>query len=417
MNKNFLKMLLLIFLISVLPRIVFVGAVSFINGGDISTLIGKDAISYYRTALWLMGEPGYFMDVFSSSVCMLLNAPLYPLVLSIFFKIFRPDYVVAVYLNIAFFGLSACILYIIGNFLFGNRAGFCAAAIFSFYPPLFICSIRPLTESLFLFFFIFAFYNFIIFLKTDKSRFLAFTAFFLGFSALTREVVVFFPITIAIFLGLKYRRYWKQAAKNISLLAIIYTVTLLPFLLYNYQLSSGRSFAISAKMAIYTNFLGGKTGVVKSERKVVVSNDKKISLQKRSSLFLNIADYFYARKRFFMGTGTMGIMKALGYKIPELEGTAERPKLFLASLRKFGWGWVAFQYCALFFVGCVYIFSLFTLFRLIVKRRFKEVVLFLLILLYFLAAHLYDYNSRYFIPMIPFLAILSVYPLRRYAAR
>lgn len=414
MKEKLPKMLLLILLISAIPRIVFIYSVLMVDDGNVFTLVKDDEFRYCQTAAWMAGKlsdlkfksmPRIKFERFG----MLWDVPLYPMFLSIFFRIFQPNYLLAIFLSIILFGLASCLLYLIGVLLLGNRAGLYATIIFSFFPTLFVYSLHPKTEPLFLVFFLSAFYSFILFLRSDRNRYLILTAFFLGLSTLTKEVMVFFIILIAIFIVLKYTIHWKQAIKTVSLLMIIYMAVLSPLIMYNYRKSG--HFAISGKVLAYTNFLKEKIGILKTEKYIVASNKKETSSEKIGNLFLNILDYFYKRRHFFGSTGTTVLLETLGYDVSELSAISESksPKLFLATLKKFGWGWIIFQYCTLFFVGYVYISSFFALLFLIMRRKLKEVISFLLILLYFLAAYFYHDNVRYFIPVIPFLSILSAY--------
>lgn len=351
-NKR-LKILLLIFLISIIPRILFMASVLKINDGNVSILVHQDdGIRYYTRAAWLAGK----LSISRIRHNMLWDVPLYPIFLSIFFKLWQPNYLLAIFLNIILFGLSSCLLYIIGVLLLGDRAGIYAAIIFSLYPILLICSLQTMTEPLFLVLFLSAFYSFISFLRSDRNKYLMLTAFFLGLLTLTKEVMLFFTILIVAFTVLIYTKHWKQAVKTISLLIVVYMAVLSPVIIYNYRTS--KHFAISQKMLVCTNSWKRKLRFfVFKKKSIATSNSKGTSLQKKGNLFLNVWDYFYKRKRFFGAAGTKTLMRTLGYNVSELEAVSESPKLFLTALKKKGWGWVIFQYYALFFVGYVYISS------------------------------------------------------------
>lgn len=330
-NKR-LKMLLLIFLISIIPRILFIGSVLKVEDGNVVRLVNmNDGARYCIRAAGLARK----LPISRLRHNLLCDVPLYPMFLSIFFKMFSPNYLLAIFLNIILFGLSSCLLYMIGVLLLGNKAGLYATIIYSFFPTLFIYSICPVTEPLFLVLFLSAFYSFILFLRSDRNKYLILTASLLGLSTLTKEVMFFFTIPIVAFIVPIYTKHWKQAVKTISLLIVIYMAVLSPPMMYNYHTLG--HFVISGKIVNYTNsktFNKLKSGIFN----LVTFNKREASLQKKNSLFLNIRNYFYDRKHFFGSTGTTVLMRALGYNVSELRATSYSPKLFLATLKKNGMG-------------------------------------------------------------------------------
>ena len=402
---KFLKVLFLLFLISIIPRIFVVSIIASSNDRGLSSLMAEDAMRYYETALHLINAPVNFKNNLGFNI--LYDAPLYPLFLSIFFKIFGASYQLAIFLNIFLFSISVCLIYIIGKLLFPEKYAFCAAIIFSFYPSLLMYSIYPMSEPLFLVLFLSAFINLILFLKTQKISYLIFTAFLLVLATLTKEVALFIPVIIAIFIIMKNIKKWRTTVKAASLLIAIYIATLSPFLIYNHR--SCGYYTLSGKILDYKSALDKKIRVFTAQKRITAINKRDVLPQNITNLFSNSRLYFQQYGNFFAGAGIIGMLRALGYNVSEVEAATKSPRLFINALKKFGWGWAALQYYAWIFMVCVYICSFSALFFLIAKGKITEAAFFLIIFCYFLFVYFYSYSTRYSIPLIPFLSILCSY--------
>ncbi len=393
-----LKALLVIFLISFIPRLILLSAAMKNNHGDLSALVlDNDGNRFYQTAL-LAGDPDYNETWLARNrfqrFSILWDVPLYPLFLTAFFKLFQPSYLLAIFLNLILFSLSASIFYVIGVNLFGGRGSLYATLIYAFFPTLLINSLNPMAEPMFLVFFLLALLCFILFLKNEEKRHLIFTAILLGLSAMTKEVALFFIAVPAAVIILKYIKKWRMAVKAVFILLVAYYAVLLPLAVYNYNIS--RHFVVSGKMV--------KMAVYQKSLRVLELRSKKSA---DPSFFL--WDYFYKRKHFFFSTGTTDLMQMTGRKSSALCDATEDPGSFLAALKEAGPGWVSYQFGSLFFVACVYLFSLLGLCALFIRRKFKEALGVLLAVSYFPAVYFHHDYSRYFIPAIPFLSLLAAY--------
>ncbi len=391
--------LLLIFLIAFLPRAAFAGFILKSNEGDASMFMQDDSSRYYKIALNLLREDFDFKQ--NSRLArfgILWDVPLYPVFLLTFFKVSGPSYLLAVFLNIILFSLSVCVLYILGVFLFGNKTALCAAVVYSFYPSLVMYSLYPMTEPLLLLLFLSAFCGFTVFLKSRKIRYLVLAAVFFGLSTLTKETVAFIPLIPAFFVLLKYGIGRKQAVIPVFLLLAVYTAVLSPVLIFNYR-NSG-FFTLSAKTVAEARYLRYRLSNFKKQQDAVIFDDKIGSA---------IYGFFYKRRQLFAGTGTIGMLRALKYDVSGLESATEQPGLFFRELKKLGRGWAIYQFFAWIFTGVVYAASFWALILLVRRKRIKEVICFFAILFYFLAAYFFQYSTRYFIPVVPFLSLLCAY--------
>jgi len=390
------KILLLVFLISIIPRFIFTGIILKVNKGNVSVLVRDDAIRYRARALALLNKDFIIDD--KSSHTLNWDVPLFPLFTSASFKIFSSGVTTAVFLNILLFGLSSCVLYAIGAELFGRFRGICPALIYSFYPTLMMCSIYPIPEPLFMLFLLLGSYNFVLFLEREYRHNLFFCALFLGLSTLTKEIGAFLPLLAILIIAIRFIGNWLKIIKYALFLGIVYLLVLLPVVMYNYN-KLGK-IELSDKVMY-------QLSVVKTAIDGAVA-DKDIGHNFNTA----VKDYFYDRRRFFAGTGTFALMRALGNNVDNLVILQRRsPVKYLCSLRNFGMGWIIFQLCALFFIGCMYLFSFLAWLFLIAKRKYKEVAYSFLILLYFLLGYSQFFNSTYFIPLVPLFAVLCTYAL------
>lgn len=427
------RRLLLVFLIFVIPHTLFAGVILF-NNSDASVLMQEDARRYYERSVNLIGENFDFKKGFRRDT--IWDVPLYPLFLAFCFKIAGPSYLLAVFLNIFLFGLSSSVLYIMGTLLFGNRTALFGSIIFSFYPSLLMYSLYPIAEGLFLFLLLSTFCNFNLFLKSNKIIYLIISAILAGLSTLTKEIALFIPVIMAIFLIPGYANRRTTPLKTIFLLTVIYTTVLLSQPVYNY-FKFGH-FTISAKTSLYRSVLNRRLEAgfsrhclrVAGSRFAGHGNDKGFQCHperaervegsktraRNGTLahtgMTKVWKYFDKRKHFFWGTGTIGMLRAFGYDVSELQLAGER-KSFIAALKKLGTQWVFFQYLAWCFTGFVYASSFVSLFYLLIRKQFIRVAFLLSSIVYFLIISelLFANNhTRYFIPLIPLLSLLAAYP-------
>jgi 4-amino-4-deoxy-L-arabinose transferase-like glycosyltransferase len=314
----------------------------------------------------------------------------------------------AVFVNIFLFCLSACLFYKIGTDIFGEEAGFPAAVIFSLYPSLVPNLTLPQPESLFLFLFLSGIYFFVSFLKNGNLRNLIFATAFVALATLTKEAAIFLPLVMAVLILARFIKNLKQATKPLCFLIIVYLAAVSPWFVRNYY-ALGR-FTLSSKTSGYARFIK-KQIVAPTEQNKAPALKQPIDKNRTSNYFSPILDYFKKRKHFFGGTGTLSIMRASGYNVTEIEPAMKNPSPveFLIALKKAGRRWFVFNALTLIFIGFVYCTSFVALLLLFIRKQYMELFSFISIIVYFLVVYYFHYNSRYFIPIVPFLALLSGY--------
>ena len=358
--------------------------------------VRDDAIRYRARALALLNKDLAIDD--KSRSILTWDVPLFPLFMSISFKIFSSGITTAIFSNIFLFGLSSCVLCMIGAELFGRCWGIFPALIYSFYPTLIMGSIYPFPEPLFMVFLLSGVYNFILFLKNENKHNLYLFALFLGLSTLTKEIGTFLPVVAVLIIAVRFTGNRRKIIKYALSLGIVYLLVLLPVFIYNHN-KIGRA-VLSDKTSCQLNIFKMATN-----RAIMDKN-------RASNSKMTVRGYFYMRRHFFAGTGTFALMRALGNNVEDLAALERRnPAAYLGSLRNFGTGWVIFQLSAWFFIGCLYLFGFLAWLFLLARKNYKEAAYALLILFYFLLGYSWVYSSTYFIPLVPFFAVLCTYAL------
>ena len=122
-----------------------------------------------------------------------------------------------------------------------------AKSVFSaqkLYWPFLIAAIEPyamyhsnwmLTDTLFSFFVALFSFFFILFLVNDKKLNLILSMIFLGLATLTRPVSQYLLVMLILFLFIKYWKNWREIAKNILIMGIVFLVVVGPWVYRNYR--------------------------------------------------------------------------------------------------------------------------------------------------------------------------------------
>ena len=166
----------------------------------------------YRTFSTLAGSP-------PKPDC--IRTPVYPLFLSGIYSIFghRPE--IAVFLQILLSGLTLVLLYGIVTMLFAHPgAALAASLLYALEPASAILPNYILTETLFTFLVLLAFYFLIRWIKENKSGDAAISLVAMSLAALTRPIFTFYPPIVFIFLFLVFLGRGSKGRKNMRLVGI-----------------------------------------------------------------------------------------------------------------------------------------------------------------------------------------------------
>ena len=155
--------------------------------------------------------------------------PFYPLFIAWIYRLFGIGNLKAVYLFQVLLGALVCsLVYAMTKPLFGKRAAFLAAVLTAVNPSLASSSSRLLTESLFTFCLVAAFF----FLQRKTKAALIFAGIFLSLTVLTKGVALFLPFTVAgIFIA---RNRWEGVSQGAILIGVCF-LTIVPLVIRNYR--------------------------------------------------------------------------------------------------------------------------------------------------------------------------------------
>lgn len=129
--------------------------------------------------------------------------------------------------------LTALLVYQIGKKVFNQRIARIGVIMFLFFPPLVGYNLILLSETVFIFFFVFAAYFFTGFLSSQRIKLLIFTGIIMGLAALTRDVTSYFVVLILIFLWFYLKMYWKKRLVYLIAFFLAFWMVIMPWAIRN----------------------------------------------------------------------------------------------------------------------------------------------------------------------------------------
>ncbi|TKJ38590.1 hypothetical protein CEE37_12570 [candidate division LCP-89 bacterium B3_LCP] len=255
-----LYFLLLVLAIQFILGLIYITAASYIPDGDYDWYHRQASnISKGLGVITILGEPTAFWGVG------------YPLLLSIFYKIFGADPFVAKVLNLFLFGGITLFSFLVAEKLFGGHLARRATLIMAFLPSAIFYAITPTSEAPLTLCTII-----ILYLTLRKSSIInsLLIGILLGYANLVRAVLIFFPVIIGIFVYLRDGKL-KPALLHILLIFTVAEVVMLPWQVRNYKVFD--SFVLSSTNSGYNVYMGnnpGATGGVNPPGRYISSEDR-----------------------------------------------------------------------------------------------------------------------------------------------
>jgi 4-amino-4-deoxy-L-arabinose transferase-like glycosyltransferase len=328
------------------------------------------------------------------------NPPGYPLFLAVVFgvaQLFNVDELnLIVYFNIFVIALSACLLFLIVEYLFNRKVSLISAFLWLSYPFNLWFIKNPNTEVFFIFLLLLGTWLFLSCLKKKQFGFLFFVGLILGMVCLVRPIALFLPFVFAsaIFLLAKS----ENTKKKILLVFLLVLGSLIPILIWEAGL-----LIITGQFIFFSS--GGPPSIVdgltfalrpgSAGDQVVVSDD--------------LMDFMIRAEEGSLDS----FSKVVGFLGNEL---AERPVVLVKLL---GWklarSWYATSQmwweAKILLVQLVYLaFGLFGLVHLLKKCREKlpEIIFLLSIIFYFWLMTVSALSIlRYMVPAMAFVVVFS----------
>ena len=168
---------------------------------DLSIFYRPDTPTYLQPIINVINGNGYILD---NGQCETSRPPGYPLVLGLSYLLGNVE-VITIMIQIIVTTIAIYYVYKTSLLIYESQTfALISASLLSIEPLSIIFSSGILyTESLLMSFVIFFSYNFLLFLKTNKLKYLLFSTFFSIIALYIKPVVLFLPIVISIYLFFK----------------------------------------------------------------------------------------------------------------------------------------------------------------------------------------------------------------------
>lgn len=216
-----------------------------------------DAFQYASIARNLINRAGYLVNMTTpfnvahmgdDLFYPVMSAPLFPIIIFIFYKIFGVREVIPVVISGIFFILSIIPVYLISNKLFGKTAAVIISVAFIVNPTILEFSILGITELTFVFFVLFSFLFLILYLKNNDCFYYCFlSGVSLGVASLARVNGMVFALLMA---GLLFFKIGVNKNKTVFLFILGISLMQIPSIIlhvyYKYPTFSGRYFMYGA---------------------------------------------------------------------------------------------------------------------------------------------------------------------------
>lgn len=198
-------------------------------------LNGFDTFGYITIAKNLVENKTFSINPVPPLIPNFFRLPGYPFWLAFIYWIFG-SFKPAVFGGILIFTLSAPLMYLIMREVFSEKLAFWAGVIFALEPRMAFSAPFILSEQIFLPLFLLSiFFTVKLFNSPQNKRYIFIATFLLGFSALTKVLVIYlFPVFITSFFLITWKFYSiKKVLAILSFSALIFIIVVSPWLLRN----------------------------------------------------------------------------------------------------------------------------------------------------------------------------------------
>lgn len=222
--KHLIVYLLIIFFLAVGLRTY--GALSY------STTPSADAADYQRLATGLAQGRGY---VNSEGVSTAWRPPAYPLFLAGFYKLVGIDVRQTTIAQALLGGLTVLLLTALGAMLIGWRRALLAGVIAAIYPGFIWLPRLLLSENLSLFLLLLTLAAAVLYFRSSQMIWIIVFGVLCALGTLVRGANLLLPIAVAAGLLITRFREWKQLIAPLSVMTVVFILTLLPWTIRNYR--------------------------------------------------------------------------------------------------------------------------------------------------------------------------------------
>ncbi len=252
------RAIIILLTLSLISRFLFFLTIRPWDTITLSRILQSDCLGYHKLALNLAKYHQFAYEKDGPPDA--LRTPLYPLLISLGYKIFGPAPWIIIVIQIILSTLSALILYSIIARSVGPQIAFSALLFFTFDPFLIIFTNTCISETLFIFLLllgVFFFCKIITSHQSEKNYLnLVLTAILFGLTALTRPISVYLPILVVIQLFMLKAQKIKMVLYQICIFTFFFLLTLSPWLIRNYFIFKSFRLSTSGSYNLLYLFVG-----------------------------------------------------------------------------------------------------------------------------------------------------------------
>lgn len=393
---------------------------------------------YHGIALNIIAHHSFSTSVEEPLTPNSARTPLYPLFEATIYSMFGVHPYIVMLFQIAF-SVFVCLLIIkIGAMLFNVTTGLIAGLFYGIDPVSILYPNTLYTDSFFTFLFILCVYFLLRFFQSNQNKWLVYSAFALGLSVLCRPVAQYFFIVVFI---LVFFKFWSQKKKALlcSLTYIaVFIVCISPWVIRNYMvfntpmISSHQEEGLIFWSCAHLEADLSKIGFVEAQKKLRreladVTQDSSLTLSQKMKIYQRTAiakilkhPFTYAKVNLagiasmYLGPSSEQICHRLGFPINK---NVSLTKILLAregplSTIKAVWnikggvGFLVILY-GVAFLGVVYFGMVIGIVRAVISGKYLGLSTLLLIIAYYSAITGPLGFSRYRLPVMPYIFILS----------
>lgn len=210
----------------------------WIPQNEIQRVLHDDALGYHQLAVTLV-EDHRFASSNSAQPCA-YRTPLYPMFIALFYSLVGYEPWVVILAQIALDCLSCFLLIIALSRLFDKGVALIAACFYAFDPFLILySSTKLLSDTLFVFFLVGAYYSFSVAVKNIDSHTsyvnYGLSSLCLGLATLVKPIAQYTIACQIAMLLLIYRKYPKILVKYSFLSVVVFGLALLPWIIRNHK--------------------------------------------------------------------------------------------------------------------------------------------------------------------------------------
>ncbi len=377
MDKN-KKYLLAVLLVALSLRIGYVLTLE-------DKLYFPDSFRYYGIGVDLAEGRGY-----NSA----FTAPLYPLFLSGVHLLFGDSYLIVRIIQALIGTASVFLIYLLGREVFSGKVGLIAAFLSAFYPFFIFFTGLLLTETLFIFLLLSLIYLLQRTVATKKINYVIGAGLIAGLSILIKPLIAYFLPFVFLVFFITYRN--KKEIVGYGFLIVIFAAAVLsPWVIRNYQrFDKFIPLTTGGGITLYESNNPRATGGPGYENITWPEEMGKMNE-------VELDEYFQRKAIEFMVNNPKRTIQLAWIKFRRFWNVVPNVKEY--SSRKY-------KLVSIFSYGPILLFAIGGI--ILTAKRWREVILLYLPILFFVLVHLIILGSiRYRVPIMPFVIILAAYAL------